>query len=86
MVTDYDCWHPHHDSVTVDQIVAVLLKNAENACQVVRKTVAIMPRSRSCKCGTALAHAILTDPKTIPAATRKKLKLILGKYVKAGAK
>ena len=44
MVTDYDCWHPHHDSVTVDQIVAVLLKNAENATKVVRATVAAMPQ------------------------------------------
>ena len=86
MVTDYDCWHPYHDSVTVDQIVAVLLKNAENAAKVVRAAVAAMPAARSCKCGSALAHAILTDPKKIPAATRKKLKLILGKYVKAGGK
>jgi 5'-methylthioadenosine phosphorylase len=83
MVTDYDCWHPHHDSVTVDQIVAVLLKNAENAAKVVRETVAAIPQERSCKCGSALAHAILTDPKVIPAATRQKLKLILGKYLKA---
>ena len=45
MVTDYDCWHPHHDSVTVDQIVAVLLKNAENAAKVVRETVAAMPKN-----------------------------------------
>jgi 5'-methylthioadenosine phosphorylase len=82
MVTDYDCWHPQHDSVTVDQIVAVLHKNAENAAAVVRGAVAAMPTRRSCKCGSALAHAILTDPKKIPAATRKKLKLILGKYVK----
>src|SRR6202049_3768115 len=74
MVTDYDCWHPHHDSVTVDQIVAVLLKNAENACQVLRQTVASMPK-RNCKCGAALAHAILTDRDKIPAATREKLKL-----------
>jgi 5'-methylthioadenosine phosphorylase len=81
MVTDYDCWHPHHDSVTVDQIVAVLLKNAENATRVVRETVAAMPKARGCKCGAALAHAILTDPKKIPAATKKKLALILGKYV-----
>ncbi len=44
MVTDYDCWHPHHDSVTVDQIVAVLVKNAENATKVVRETVAAMPQ------------------------------------------
>jgi 5'-methylthioadenosine phosphorylase len=81
MVTDYDCWHPHHDSVTVDQIVAVLLKNAENACKVVRETVAAMPEGRSCKCAAALAHAILTDRDKIPAATRQKLKLILEKYL-----
>ena len=81
MVTDYDCWHPHHDSVTVDQIVAVLRKNAENACKVVRETVAAMPEGRSCKCAAALAHAILTDRDKIPAVTRQKLKLILGKYL-----
>ncbi len=81
MVTDYDCWHPHHDSVTVDQIVAVLLKNAENACAVVRQSVAAMPSTRGCKCGSALAHALLTDPKLVPAATRKKLSLIVDKYL-----
>jgi 5'-methylthioadenosine phosphorylase len=81
MVTDYDCWHPHHDSVTVDQIVAVLLKNAENASKVVRQAVAAMPSARSCKCGSALAHAILTDRDKIPAATRQKLSLILEKYL-----
>jgi len=81
MVTDYDCWHPHHDSVTVDQIVAVLLKNAENACNVVREAVAAMPKERTCKCGSALAHAILTDRTKIPQATRERLKLILGKYL-----
>jgi len=84
MVTDYDCWHPHHDSVTANQIIAVLLKNAENAAKVIRETVASMPRERSCKCGSALAHAILTDPKKIPASTKKKLKLILGKRVVSG--
>jgi len=81
MVTDYDCWHPHHDSVTVDQVVAVLLKNAESASTVVRETVAALPAGRSCKCGSALAHAILTDRNKIPAATRERLKLILGKYL-----
>jgi 5'-methylthioadenosine phosphorylase len=81
MVTDYDCWHPHHDSVTVDQVVAVLLKNAESASAVVRETVAALPAGRSCKCGSALAHAILTDRSKIPAATRERLKLILGKYL-----
>jgi 5'-methylthioadenosine phosphorylase len=81
MVTDYDCWHPHHDSVTVDQIVAVLLKNAENAGKVVRQTVATMPAGRSCKCGSSLANAILTERDKIPASTRKKLSLILDKYL-----
>jgi len=81
MVTDYDCWHPHHDSVTVDQIVAVLLKNAENACNVVREAVAAMPQDRACKCGAALAHAILTDKTKIPQMTKERLKLILGKYL-----
>jgi 5'-methylthioadenosine phosphorylase len=82
MVTDYDCWHPHHDSVTVDQILAVLTKNAENAAKVVTNTVSSMPTTRSCKCGSALAHAILTDPTKVPAATKEKLKLILSKYLK----
>ena len=81
MVTDYDCWHPTHDSVTVDQIVSVLLKNAENACKVVAQTVASLPKGRGCKCGSALAHALITDRDKIPAKTREKLKLILGKYL-----
>ncbi len=80
MVTDYDCWHPDHDAVTVDQIVAVLLKNAENACGVVREAVAMMPRTRSCKCGSALATAIITNKDVVPAATLEKLQLIVGKY------
>jgi 5'-methylthioadenosine phosphorylase len=81
MVTDYDCWHPHHDSVTVDQIVAVLVKNAENACNVVREAVAAMPKERTCKCGSALAHAIITDRSKIPQAAKDRLKLILSKYL-----
>jgi 5'-methylthioadenosine phosphorylase len=85
MVTDYDCWHPQHDSVTVDQVVAVLLKNAENACKVIRAAVAATPAQRSCKCGSALRHAILTDRDKIPAATREKLKLFLAKYLEQGA-
>ena len=82
MVTDYDCWHPHHDSVTVEQIISVLVKNAENAARVVKAAVAAMPKTRSCKCGSALAHAILTDPGKIPPTTKEKLNLILGKYLK----
>jgi 5'-methylthioadenosine phosphorylase len=87
MVTDYDCWHPDHDSVTVDQIVAVLLKNAENAANVVREAVAAMPKERTCKCGSALAAAILTHKEVVPPATLAKLDVIIGKYFnqKAGA-
>jgi 5'-methylthioadenosine phosphorylase len=81
MVTDYDCWHPDHDAVTVDQIIAVLMKNAENACNVVREAVSAMPAERDCKCGSALATAIITSKDAIPAATKEKLKLIIGKYV-----
>src|SRR5260370_4751713 len=84
MVTDYDCWHPNHDSVTVEQIVKVLTTNADNAARVVKKAVALLPRARKCKCGSALQHAILTDPAKIPAATRKKLSLLLDKYLGPG--
>ena len=81
MVTDYDCWHPDHDAVTVTDIIANLTKNAENAAKVVAAAVRAMPDARECKCGSALAHALITDRKAIPAATRKKLELLVGKYL-----
>jgi 5'-methylthioadenosine phosphorylase len=81
MVTDYDCWHPSHDSVTVEQIVANLLKNAANACNVVRQAVKLVPRQRGCNCGAALATAIITDKKLIPPAARQRLKLLLDRYL-----
>jgi 5'-methylthioadenosine phosphorylase len=82
MVTDYDCWHPDHDAVTVDQVVKVLHTNADNAAKVVKQAVALMPKERKCKCGSALQFAILTDPAKIPAVTRQKLGLLLDKYLK----
>ena len=86
MVTDYDCWHPSHDSVTVEQIVAVLNRNAENAANVVRNSVAALGTKRGCKCGEALATAIMTAPEAVPQAARARLELIIGKYLvrKAG--
>jgi 5'-methylthioadenosine phosphorylase len=81
MVTDYDCWHPDHDAVTVQDIIANLTKNAENAAKVVSAAVRAMPATRECKCGSALAHALLTDRTTIPDATRKKLEILVGKYL-----
>jgi 5'-methylthioadenosine phosphorylase len=81
MVTDYDCWREGHDDVTVDQVIAVLHKNADNASKVVRAAVAAMPTERNCACASALQYAILTDRKAIPAATREKLSLLLEKYL-----
>jgi len=80
MVTDYDCWHPHHDAVTVNEIIANLMKNAENACRVVADAVGRMPAARACKCGTALAHAIITDRKLVNETTRQKLGILVDKY------
>jgi 5'-methylthioadenosine phosphorylase len=82
MVTDYDCWHPGHDAVTVTQVIEYLTRNVENAQNIIRAAVRKLPSKRSCGCGSALAHAILTDRKKIPAAARKKLALLIGKYVK----
>ena len=81
MVTDYDCWHPEHDAVTVTDIIANLTKNAENAARVVSAAVAAMPEARECKCGSALKHALITNPSVVPDATRKKLELLVGKYL-----
>jgi 5'-methylthioadenosine phosphorylase len=81
MITDYDCWHPEHDSVTVADIIANLTKNAANAQNILRTVVRAMPQARSCRCGSALKHALITDPKVVPAATRKRLAAIVGKYL-----
>ena len=81
MITDFDCWHPDHESVTASQIIATLVQNAENAQRVLREAVRAMPEQRNCKCGTALKHALVTDLKIVPAATKKKLAAIIGKYL-----
>ena len=81
MVTDYDCWHPGHDAVTVTQVIECLNRNVENAQKIIRFAVHSLPAERTCKCGSALAHAILTDRHKIPAAARKRLGLLIGKYL-----
>ncbi len=81
MITDYDCWHPEHESVTGAQIIETLNRNAENAQHVLREAVRAMPAERTCKCGTALQHALITDMKLVPTATKKKLASIIGKYL-----
>jgi len=81
MITDFDCWHPEHESVTASQIIATLVQNAENAQKVLREAVRAMPEGRSCKCGAALKHALVTDLKLVSKATKKKLEAIIGKYI-----
>ncbi len=81
MITDYDCWHPQHDAVTVSEIIENLNRNTSNVQRVLHEAVAQLPDGRACKCGAALAHAILTDRKMISAATKKRLAPIIGKYI-----
>ena len=81
MITDYDCWHPEHESVTGAQIIATLNQNADNAQKVLREAVRAMPAERTCKCGAALRHALITDLKLVPAATKKRLAPIIDKYL-----
>ncbi|MBM3786965.1 MAG: S-methyl-5'-thioadenosine phosphorylase [Acidobacteria bacterium] len=81
MVTDYDCWHSDHDAVTVEQIIQVLHTNADNAARLVAAAVAGIPDNAVCRCHSALKNAIITDRATVPAETRKKLEIIVGKYL-----
>jgi 5'-methylthioadenosine phosphorylase len=84
LVTDYDCWHPGHDAVTVDTIVEYLNKNVRNAQLIMKAAVrSLRDRERTCKCGSALKHAIFTRPNLWPEATRKNLEAIIGKYGEA---
>lgn len=79
--TDYDCWHESEEDVTVEMIVANLLKNVETAKQIVRGVAGALPAERRCPCGSALANAIITDRSMIPPETRERLRLIIGKYL-----
>jgi 5'-methylthioadenosine phosphorylase len=81
LITDYDCWHPHHDAVTLEEILANMGKNTNNVQSALREAVRTMSEERSCKCGSALAHAIVTGRKAISAATKKRLAPIAGKYI-----
>jgi 5'-methylthioadenosine phosphorylase len=82
LVTDYDCWHPDHDSVTVEMIIANLTQNAKTAQSVIANAVEQLPIERTCECARALATALMTRPDVIPAATKARLAPIVGKYLK----
>jgi len=81
LVTDYDCWHPGHDAVSVETVVEYLNKNVRNAQIILREAVKRLQDSdRACKCGSALQHAIFTQPNLWPEETAKKLEAIIKKY------
>lgn len=81
MITDYDCWHPEHASVTVTQILDNLNRNTENVQKVLSAVIGALPEKRECRCGSALAHALITERSRIPAGTKKRLHAIVGKYL-----
>jgi 5'-methylthioadenosine phosphorylase len=81
LVTDYDCWHPDHDQVTVEMIVANLTQNSKTAQQVIANAVGQLPFERTCECATALKYAIITRPDTVPAETKKNLGPIIRRYL-----
>src|SRR5437867_6196704 len=81
LVTDYDCWHEAHESVTAEMIISNLQQNSRNAQAIIRQTVRDLPDARLCKCSEALKHALVTDRRAVPAQTRKKLEHIVGNYL-----
>jgi 5'-methylthioadenosine phosphorylase len=84
LVTDYDCWHPDHDSVTVEMVIANLHKNAKNAQEVVRESVKRLSQNMFVSIAhSALQYAILTRLETVPTATKDKLALLLQKYIRS---
>ena len=83
LVTDYDCWHPDHDHVTVEMIISNLVQNAQTAQRIIAEAVARVPAIRACECATALASAIITRPDAIPDQAKRDLAPIIGKYMQA---
>jgi 5'-methylthioadenosine phosphorylase len=81
LVTDYDCWHPDHDSVTVEMVIANLMQNAKTAQHIIAKAVEALPYERTCECASALKYALITRPDAIPAQTRQELAPLVGKYL-----
>jgi 5'-methylthioadenosine phosphorylase len=82
LITDYDCWHPDHDSVTVDLIVANLMQNAATAKKTIADAVSRISGARTCACKDALSTAIITRPEHVPPQIKRELQPIIGRYMK----
>ena len=81
MVTDYDCWHEEEEPVSVEMLINYLNKNSRNAKRLIARAVTLLPAEFDCPCQHALRQAIITDPKAIPDAARRRLEPIVGKYL-----
>ena len=81
LATDYDCWHESEEDVSIEAILAIIRQNVENSKRIIREAAGRLSGSVGCGCGESLRYAIITDPKKIPAATRKRLSLLIGKYL-----
>ncbi len=79
--TDYDCWHEHHEDVTVEAVVAIIKQNVEMAKNIIRHAVSDISGDRSCTCATAMQYAIISDKSVMPHQTKEKLDIIIGKYL-----
>jgi len=80
-VTDYDCWHESHETVTIEMVVSNLQRNADAAKRIVSLVVSRIPQQRGCVCATALQNAIITAPERIPEQVKSDLVPLIGKYV-----
>ncbi len=80
-VTDYDVWHVSEAPVTVEMVIRILNQNVTLAREAIRNLVKILPEAHSCGCGRAMADSFITDPGVIPPETRKKLDLLVHKYL-----
>jgi len=81
LVTDYDCWHPDHDSVTVEMVMSTLASNAATAQRIIAGAVEQLPYERTCECASALKYALVTRPDMVPEQVKKDLAPIIGKYI-----
>ena len=81
LVTDYDCWHESHETVSVDMIVANLQKNCQAAESIIAHAIRVLRLERNCRCAEALQYALITDKSCIPVETKSRLEAIVGKYL-----
>jgi 5'-methylthioadenosine phosphorylase len=81
LATDYDCWHAVKEDVSVEAILDVLRRNVENSKRIVLEVARRLPLPGACLCGEALEYALITDRKRIPPSARKRLSLLIGKYL-----